>query len=135
MKINLGKIINQYDLNKSDLADLLFPTLKHPKFALYRIIRGEGDLSSDQIEKLASILGKPIDNLFEKVGWQFSSKGEKHIFKKNGFIAELQSSSGSTVIFLNGKKVQSFTIDMLKTSVKDYIEYLDFQFNKLSVEL
>ena len=63
-QFNIGNVIEHYKLNTEDLAKVLFPTVKYPKQAFDRVLKGEANLDVIQLERLANhicfqqILGK-----------------------------------------------------------------------------
>ena len=40
-QFNIGNVIEHYKLNTEDLAKVLFPTVKYPKQAFDRVLKGE----------------------------------------------------------------------------------------------
>lgn len=63
--INLQKIIDKFGLEKSGVAELLFPKNKWKYHAISRIIRGEGELSASQMKRLADALSVTVDDLYD----------------------------------------------------------------------
>ena len=63
-QFNINNVIEHYKLNTEDLAKVLFPTVKYPKQAFDRVLKGETDLDIKQIEALASHIGVLVTDLF-----------------------------------------------------------------------
>ena len=63
-KFNIQKIIEHYSPNTEELGRVLFPYIKYPKQAFDRVLKGEANLDSHQIELLASYLGVFVSDLF-----------------------------------------------------------------------
>lgn len=63
--IDLQKIIDKFDLEKSGVAELLFPKNKCKYHAIRRIIQGEGELSASQMKKLADAIHVAVDDLYD----------------------------------------------------------------------
>lgn len=71
--INLGDVIAQYGLDIDDVAKNLFPTNKYATQAVYRILRGDTELSSTQIGRLAQMCGVLVSDLFALTGRDWES--------------------------------------------------------------
>ena len=71
-KFNIQKIIEHYSPNTEELGRVLFPYIKYPKQAFDRVLKGEANLDSHQIELLASYLGVFVSDLFSLNDWKGS---------------------------------------------------------------
>lgn len=87
--IDLGRIIEERQLDKKEVAKQLFPTHNYPALALNRIIKGEAALDADQISKLSVMLDIPISELFGE-GWKSNSPEKDLVVFTNGqYVARL----------------------------------------------
>lgn len=73
-KFNLQRIIEDYGLDNDALCVVLFPNLMYPNLAINRVLKGESELSTSQVEALAEFIGVPTRDLFSE-NWR-------------GFVAE-----------------------------------------------
>ena len=64
-QFNIDEIIKHYKLDAEDLSRVLFPSVKYPKQAFDRVLKGETNLDIGQIEKLASHIGVLVSDLFK----------------------------------------------------------------------
>lgn len=63
-KVDLAEIIRRYNLDKKEIALELFPGNKYPVLAMNRVLHFEANLDSDQLSKLASLLGLSVSDLY-----------------------------------------------------------------------
>ena len=64
MTFKIQQVIQYYKQEPGDIARLLFPDNKYPMPALFRVMKGEADLTVKQLELLALYLGTTIEELF-----------------------------------------------------------------------
>ena len=124
-KIDLERIITVNELDSLEVATQLFPENKYPQLALNRIKKGEAVLDSDQISKLALMVGVPISALFESGQWRAKSKGEIHKFTNGKYNAELNASTGVTKLFDKGSLFHESVITSKAIPLSDYLKQLD----------
>lgn len=99
-KLNLKKIIDNQHLDVDNLAKQLFPTAKHPKRALDRIVSGEALLDSNQISLLSMITDLPIGLLYEGGDWQQKEAVSNLLkFGTEDYTAELDTTTWITKIY------------------------------------
>jgi len=122
--INLKSIIKKSNIKKEYIACELFPENKFPIMALDRVIRGDSELDSKQISKLASLLDVSIDQLFNN-NWKGKSNNKSIVFEKGEYRAELSISKWITRIYHNESLFHETVMipDFIKLS--DYINMLD----------
>lgn len=100
-KINLLKILEKSKLDKSEVANQLFPGNKYPDLSLNRVIQGKSFLNSEQISKLSLLTGLSIQQLFEPGNWSMRTYNNTFTFRKGDYRAELDLSNKRTLIFHN----------------------------------
>ena len=100
--LDIVKIIETHDLDVYELAKQLFPTVKYPKLALRRIFRGEAFLDTNQLSRLALMLGVPIEKLFTNHKWSVKPKKNILLFTSDDYAAELNTVTMTTNIFSKG---------------------------------
>lgn len=101
--IDLNKIMTDKNLDKKEIAKLLFPENKHASLALSRILKGEAELDAAQINRLSNYTNIPIQDLYKKEGWKMESNSMDFIeFYKDDFKAHLNTTNWTTRVFHNG---------------------------------
>lgn len=71
-KFNILNILEHYKPDTNEVAKVLFPKVKYPRFALDRVLKGEAELSVSQLYKLADFLHVPATQLIDMSEWQSS---------------------------------------------------------------
>ena len=112
-KFDISKVIERYKLNSDEVAKVIFPSAKYPKLALDRVIKGEGNLNTEQIEKLANHIGVLIQDLFFIDTWKGSTEDVFLSIYKNNELIEQKISDMSTMT------IQEF-INFLDTAIINY---------------
>ena len=124
--INLRKIIADNDLDSSVIAKHLFPTHKHARLALGRVVKGIGKLDSDQISRLSLLTGLTVEQMYGG-DVKIESDGYLLSFQSEDFTAKLNTKTYSTKLFdkhsIFHTKVQH---DLKNISFSEYLEKLDF---------
>lgn len=133
MVLDLKRIVNLYDIDLKFLAEKLFPKNTHKKAALNRILQGKSRLDSQQIATLASLIGVPIDVLYDRQSWSTSSvsKGVLH-FSLGDYTAKLNRFTWTTTILKNGEPVVEEIMHPDYMTLSDYFSILDNHLNKLN---
>lgn len=128
--IDLSKIIEDRQLDKTEVADRLFPEHKHPKMALGRVLVGEGDLDASQISLFSLYSGIPIAELYTGGGWVSTLGESTHTLTCGEFTAELDSKTWTTKLFKNGSVFHQFILSSKSISLEEYIHMLDSEISK-----
>jgi hypothetical protein len=88
------------NLDKSHLADLLFPKHRHPGIAFSRLINGRSKLDEKQIFRLAMFCNLSIDQLYEEsMNWKMTSREGLVRFTLDNFSAIYSPVTGITKIY------------------------------------
>lgn len=124
--IDLKLIIEATGLDQEMIAEQLFPTNQYPKLALNRVLSGKSLLDASQISKLSSLTGLPINELFSGSSWKTDSRGGKHKFTNGDFVAELDTETWITKIFLSGSLKHESIIHAKNVPLSEYISALNF---------
>jgi len=124
--IKLQKIIEFSLLEINDLARHLFPTNKHPRLALNRVIKGIGKLSSAQVSKLSGLVGIPIEELYRGT-WKTKTNINNMVytFSSDEFTAELDVKTWTTKLFHKKSLFHEEIIYSSSLSMKEYIDSLN----------
>lgn len=54
-QFNIGNVIEHYKLNTEDLAKVLFPTVKYPKQAFDRVLKGEAQFGCYTVRAIGQL--------------------------------------------------------------------------------
>ena len=122
---NILDIIEFYKLDTGDLAKALFPTVKYPKLAFDRILRGEASLDIEQVERLASHIGVLVTELFSVNTWKGSTENENLILTKGEYKAKLNYKGVYLSIYKNNKLIEQKISNVPSMTVQEFIAYLD----------
>lgn len=122
--IDVEKIIALKGLNKSDVAQQLFPTNQFANLALNRVIDGKGLLDATQISKLALLAGCTIDALYGTV-WNPTSNDGVHTFENGDYVAKLDTKTWVTKIFHKNSMIHESIISSHNVPLSQYIESLN----------
>lgn len=120
--LNITKIVQHYGQDINVVAKVLYPNIRYPRLALARVEKGEADLSTSQLYRLADFLGIFITDLFAFDTWKGSGLEDNAItFEKGEYTALVHPNGlisvrkGTNVIY-NGIAIQKqTTIDDLLT--------------------
>jgi hypothetical protein len=129
-KINLKKIMENNDLDVTDLAKQLFPGNKYPKLAINRVLSGAALLDANQISKLALILDVDISKLFDGGNWKMSTKNSCHTFLFKEFKAEFNTKDWTTKIYYNESLFHESILHTHSIVLSEYLAFLDKQVQK-----
>lgn len=122
---NLTKVIEYYKPDMTDLAAVLFPTVKHPKLALDRVLRGEATLDIIQVQNLATYLGVFLIDLLSIDAWKsVDSPNESLVLTKGEYTAKLNY-KGSFLVLHKGSELIKEEVINTAMPVSEFIEHLN----------
>ena len=127
-KFNIQKIVEYYSPNTEELGRVLFPHIKYPKQAFDRVLKGEANLDSHQIELLASYLGVFVSDLFSLDDWKGSWDNEHKCltFVKGLYRVNLNYSGSFITVYQDGKMIhQEIKSHADSMSLTDFIQYIN----------
>lgn len=127
-KFNIQKIIEHYSPNTEELGRVLFPYIKYPKQAFDRVLKGEANLDSHQIELLASYLGVFVSDLFSLNDWKGSWDNEHKCltFVKGLYRVNLNYGGSFITVYQDGKMIhQEIKSHADSMSLTDFIHYIN----------
>lgn len=125
---DITKVIEYYSPNIEELSKVLFPHIKYPKQAFDRVIRGEANLDTVQLESLASYLGVMITDLFSIEDWKGSwDSGCKCLtFVKGLYRVNLNYGGTFITVYKDGKVIhQEIKANSDKMTLTDFIQYIN----------
>lgn len=97
--IDVRRIAEAAGLDIQQVAEHLFPDIKHPRKALVRVINGESLLNSDQLSKLASMAGCSVSDLYGGTKWSMKGQGKVVLFESEDFSAKLDTDTFNLQVF------------------------------------
>ena len=124
-QFNINNVIEHYKLNTEDLAKALFPTVKYPKLALDRILKGEGALDITQVEKLANYIGVLVTDLFSAGTWKSSSEDGCLTILKGDYKVKLNYKGVFVSIYKNNTLIEQKISNVPGMTMHEFINYLD----------
>ena len=125
---NIAKVIEYYSPNIEELSKVLFPYIKYPKQAFDRVIRGEANLDTAQLEALASYLGVMITDLFSISDWKgkWDNTYKCLTFVKGLYRVNLNYGGAFVTVYKDGKVIhQEIKAHSDKMSLTDFIQYIN----------
>lgn len=124
-QFNINSVIEHYKLNTEDLAKVLFPTVKYPKQAFDRVLKGETDLDIKQIETLASYIGVLVTDLFSAGTWKGSSEDGCLTMLKGDYKVKLNYKGVFVSIYKNNNLIEQKISNVPDMTMHEFISYLD----------
>lgn len=124
-QFNINNVIEHYKLNTEDLAKVLFPTVKYPKQALDRILKGEGNLDITQVEKLANYIGVLVTDLFSANTWKGSAEDGCLTLLKGQYKAKLNYNGVYLSIYKDNVLIEQKISNVPDMTIQEFINFLD----------
>lgn len=127
-KFNINKIIEYYGPNVDELGCVLFPHIKYPKQAFCRVLKGETNLDSAQIELLAKYLGVFVADLFSVDDWHGGWDNEHKCLSvvRGPYKINLNYGGAFITVYKNNKMIhQEIKCGVDSMSLSDFIKYIN----------
>lgn len=124
-QFNISNVIEHYKLNTEDLAKVLFPTVKYPKQAFDRVLKGEANLDIMQVERLASHIGVLVTDLFSANTWKGSSEDGYLVMLKGEYKVKLNYNGVYVSIYKNNNLISQNLSNIPSMTVQEFINYID----------
>ena len=129
--INLSELVTRYDLDTEALAKVLFPTVKYPKHAFMRLLKGEALLDVAQLDALATYIGVPVAELLSNDFWKGRTEDGCLIFTKGEYKVKLNYNNVFLSIYKNGELCLQEISGASSMSISEFTQYLDKQIKNL----
>ena len=126
-KIKLAETIEALNLNKKEVAEILFPSNKFPVMALDRVLDGDAVLNADQISRLALFANVSLSSLFTGEGWGCKTRGGIHTFTNGEFVAKVNLEAGYVYMFHNKTLFHSENLISKSINLVELVEFLNKQ--------
>lgn len=124
-KFNINKIIEHYKLDTDELAKVLFPYIKYPKQAFDRILRGEANLDTAQVENLASYIGVMVYDLYTLDEWRGTREDSCLTFIKGEYKVKINYDGAFMTILKNGEVVRQQIASHGGMTISSFITYIN----------
>ena len=124
-QFNINNVIEHYKLNIEDLAKVLFPTVKYPKQAFDRVLKGETELDIRQIETLASHIGVLVTDLFSIDTWKGFSEDGYLTLQKGQYKVKLNYNGVYLSIYKDNVLIEQSISNVPNMTVQEFINFLD----------
>jgi len=119
---DLNKIMEVHKLEVHKVAKHLFPANKYPKLALDRILKNEAFLDTNQLSRLAQLIGTSIENLYSNNEWSMKTKKGLLHFTSDKYTAELNTNSWTTKIYSDGSIFHEEVIHNGSITLSEYLQ-------------
>lgn len=124
-QFNINNIIERYSLDIDTLAKVLYPTVKYPKQAFDRVLKGETDLDISQVERLAAHIGILVSDLFLADTWKGLSEDGCLTMVKGNYKVKLNYNGVFLSIYKNGMLVSQKISNVPDMTMREFINFLD----------
>ena len=124
-RFNINNVIKQYRLDTEELAKVLFPTVKFPKLAFDRVLKGEGSLDVIQLERLADYIGVLVSDLFSVDTWKSSTEDRCLVLQKGNYKVKLNYKGVYLSVYKNNELILQSISNILSMKVQEFVDFLD----------
>lgn len=129
-KFNLAKVLEHYKLDREEVEQALFPHVRYRKQALDRVLKGEGQLTVEQLQTLAKLSGVFIQDLFSLDEWKGGKEDDCLTFIKGEFKVKLNYKGVYLSIYKGADLVRQEITSPART-IQEFLEYITLITNKL----
>lgn len=124
-RFNINNVMEYYKLGTEETAKVLFPACKYPKLALDRIIKGEANLDTEQLEKLAEHIGVLVTDLFSAGTWKGASENGCLILLKGDYKVKLNYKAVYISIYKDNALIYQKFSNVPEMTLNELIKFLD----------
>ena len=127
---DLAKVIEHFKLDREEVETVLFPHVRYRKQALYRVLKGEGQLTVEQLQALANLSGVFIQDLFSLDTWKGGKEDNCLTFLKGEFKVKLNY-NGVFLSIYKGTTLVHQEINSSNKTLQEFLSYITLLTNKL----
>ena len=124
-QFNINNVIEAYKPNISELAKVLFPAAKYPAMALSRVIKGEANLDTVQVQVLADYLGLLVSDLFTLDTWKAKYENSSLTFVRGIYKVRLNYQGAFLVLYKNDELIKKDLLNTSSMALTDFINYIN----------
>lgn len=134
-QINIKEILKTVKVDRTEIAQCLFPYNNHPEKALQRQIREEIPLDSSQLFRLAVLIGCEVSDLYTDTWKAIYSRDRRHTFENGDWKAFLDTNTWVTSVYCKSTLQAEKVITSPTVSLSDFIEALNKVVTKTKTEI
>jgi hypothetical protein len=127
---DLAKVIEHFKLDREEVEAVLFPHVRYRKQALDRVLKGEGQLTVEQLQALANLSGVFIQDLFSLDTWKGGKEDNCLTFLKGEFKVKLNY-NGVFLSIYKGTTLVHQEINSSNKTLQEFLSYITLLTNKL----
>ena len=127
---DLAKVIEHFKLDREEVETVLFPRVRYRKQALDRVLKGEGQLTVEQLQALANLSGVFIQDLFSLDTWKGGKEDNCLTFLKGEFKVKLNY-NGVFLSIYKGTTLVHQEINSSNKTLQEFLNYITLLTNKL----
>lgn len=124
-KIDLSAIIEDYSLDKEELARRLFPAHAHPRHAIRDVIKGVLDLRVAQLSVLSDMAGVSVPELFKVSGWGSLVSNDRFTFTRKNYRVTIDKQTWETKIMHDGSMFSQEVLVNKAIPLSEFLAYVD----------
>lgn len=124
-KFDINKVIEHYKLDVDEVAETLFPNVRYKQSALKRVLIGEATIDTEQIQKLASLAGVFVSDLFTFDEWKGSSEDGCITFIKGEFKAKLNYNGAYLTLYKGTRVIKKEITAVNSISINSFINHIN----------
>lgn len=121
-QFNINQVIEHYGLDVENVAAALFPNVRYKKQALDRVLRGEANIDTDQLQALANLAGVFPQDLFNIKEWKGQSEDNCLVFIKGEFKVKLNYNN----VYLNLYKNDALVYQEIVAPNLELSKFIDY---------
>jgi hypothetical protein len=124
--LNLKKIIEAKNLDKTSIAAQLFPNNSRQDMALARLLKGESEMTAEQYRKLSEITKIPLGFLISDKWLVYADCPNEVKFLRGDVVAVLNTKSWLTVVheYRDGAYLPTYEVKAENAPLKVFLQDL-----------
>lgn len=120
---NINKVIELWHLDIKEVAKVVFPKVRFPELAFRRILKGEAELDTLQLESLADYIGVPVTDLFGLDNWHGITEDDCLTLTKGKYKVKFNNTF--FIIYADNKPICKNVGDFKVMTFNDFINYIN----------
>jgi hypothetical protein len=126
MTVDLADLIDKLRLDKKVLAKVLFPEFKRRDLALSRYLNNRTRLNDEQLYRLSTFTGLPIDSLYKSsVHWKSVTQGSKTRFTWGEYTALYDQETGIVKVLHLSKQIALHVIAPKVITLTEFLQSIN----------
>ena len=134
--INLSQLIEDRNLDKAELAKVLFPKNLHSSHALTRALARGTSLKEEQVYRLSMFTGLSMESLYAgSLHWKMQAKDGLIRFTRDEFTAVYSAQTGLTKVYHLNSLLATHTLSKLNQPLDEYLQEISNIITQKSVRV